>query len=96
MGVYDRFMQVINEDGVECLIPATREPFKLLVDDEARRAVIERVGRLNPSRGHRNPIKAQDEYESELERAHAQQTHHHIHGHHQNRTRDEAAQTVFS
>ncbi len=72
MGPYDRFMQVTNDDGTEIRLPGTRDPFRLLVDDEARREVIERVGRYGASRGHRNPIKASDEMESETEsREHA-------------------------
>jgi hypothetical protein len=67
MGPYDRFMQVTVEDGVEIRLPGTREPFRLMVDEEARREVIARVGRYGPSRGHRNPIKASDELEGETE-----------------------------
>lgn len=67
MGPYDRFMQVTNEDGTEIRLPGTRDPFRLLVDDEARREVIQRVSRYGASRGHRNPIKASDELEGETE-----------------------------
>jgi ketosteroid isomerase-like protein len=70
MGAYDRFMQVVTEDGVETLVPGTQEPFRLLVDEEARRAVIERVGRVGPTRGHRNVIKAEmDELDGEAEQS---------------------------
>jgi hypothetical protein len=61
MGAYDRFMQLVTEDGRESLVPCTQSPFRLLVDDDARREVIERVGRYGPSRGHRNPVKADSE-----------------------------------
>lgn len=61
MGAYDRFMQLVMEDGRESLVPCTQSPFRLLVDDEARREVIERVGRYGASRGHRNPVKADAE-----------------------------------
>jgi hypothetical protein len=67
MGPYDRFMQVTDEDGTEIRLPGTRDPFRLLIDDEARREVIQRVGRYGASRGHRNPIKASDEAEAETE-----------------------------
>lgn len=67
MGPYDRFMQVTNEDGTEIRLPGTRDPFRLLIDDEARREVIQRVGRYGASRGHRNPIKASDEAEAATE-----------------------------
>lgn len=60
MGAYDliaRRYHLAVEDDADAPA-AVAEPFKLLIDDEARRAVLERAIAIQPTRGHRNPIKA--------------------------------------
>ncbi|MEO7404299.1 MAG: hypothetical protein ABIU95_11580 [Burkholderiales bacterium] len=60
MGAYDLIArQYYGEADEEEMEPIrAKEPFKLLIDDDARRAVLERAVSHQPTRGHRNPIKA--------------------------------------
>lgn len=47
------------EEADELATPEPRAPFRMFVDDEARKAVLERATTVHqPTRGHRNPIKA--------------------------------------
>ena len=49
----------ILDEADEAAAAKPAEPFRMLVDDEARRAVLERAMTAHqPTRGHRNPIKA--------------------------------------
>jgi hypothetical protein len=62
MGAYDliaRRYHLTDASDEEAIEPTpVREPFKLLIDEEARRAVLERAVAVQPTRNHRNLIKA--------------------------------------
>ena len=62
MGGYDliakRFYGDAEGEGDVIEPTPAREPFRLLIDDEARKAVLARAVTHQPTRGHRNPIKA--------------------------------------
>ena len=63
MGAYEQFYRMSTIDDEDAVIdtPPAREPFRLLIDDEARRQVIaEMLGRYGPSRRKENFSKGED------------------------------------
>jgi hypothetical protein len=60
MGAYDLIAKRFYGDveGEELEPTPARDPFRLLIDDDARKAVLERAVAHQPTRGHRNLIKA--------------------------------------
>mgnify|MGYP006336992829 CR=1 FL=1 len=59
MNQYDMMpRRLIVDEADELTATKPIEPFKMLIDEEARKAVLERAMVHQPTRGHRNPIKA--------------------------------------
>ena len=59
MSVYELMAHRSMVDETDGLVEfRAADPFKLLIDEEARKAVVERAMGHEPTRGHRNLIKA--------------------------------------